>query len=46
MNLVAAQPKTDVAAVADQISIPYYSVNFRVFEYFLTTELVGLQIMS
>ena len=43
----ATEDYKDVAAVADQIDIPYYSVNFekeywdRVFEYFLAEYLVS-----
>ena len=43
----AAEDYKDVAAVADQIGIPYYSVNFekeywdRVFEYFLAEYRAG-----
>ena len=41
----ATEDYKDVAAVADQIGIPYYSVNFekeywdRVFEYFLSDQI-------
>ena len=43
----ATEDYKDVAAVADQIDIPYYSVNFekeywdRVFEYFLAEYRAG-----
>ena len=48
----ATEDYKDVAAVADQIGIPYYSVNFekeywdRVFEYFLAEYRAGNQVQG